>query len=174
MHKKKHPIITLIKVLIFIFVLLFYYADIFTFSIKGITPLIILPIIIAYSMFHSPIRSVLVATACGIFMDACVVGAFCFNAMILLLISAFVSVSSNNIFNKNIQSASMLSLIGCGFYFILLWICFHNNNVTLNDSLIYLLKYAFPTAVFSAIFIVPFYYLFKYFNKITITEQKGI
>lgn len=167
MHKKKHPFITLFKILIFSLTLIFHYANLFTLTINGISPLLILPIIIAFSLFHSPMRSALVATACGIFMDACVVGAFCFNAVILLVIATFVSVSSSNIFNKNIQSASMLSLICCGFYFILLWLCFHNNNVTLDDSLIYLLKYALPTAVFSAVFIVPFYYIFKSFNKIT-------
>jgi hypothetical protein len=168
MHKKKHPIITLIKILIFTLVLLFYYADILTLSIKGIAPLLILPITVAYSMFHSPIRSAIVATACGIFMDACVVGSFCFNAVILLVIATFVSVSSNNIFNKNIQSAFMLSLICCGFYFVFLWICFHTDNVSLNDSLIYLFKYAFPAAVYSALFIGPFYYVFKRFNQITL------
>ena len=173
MHKKKHPVVRLLKILIFTLVLLFYYADILTLSINGIAPLLILPIITAYSLFHSPIRSAVVATACGIFMDACVVGAFCFNAVVLLVIATFVSASSNNIFNKNIQSASMLSLICCGFYFVFLWLCFHTDNVTLNDSLIYLLKYALPTAIYSAVFILPFYYIFRHFNKIT-TEQKGI
>lgn len=167
MHKKKHPFIILLNILIFLFVLLFYYTGIFTFSIKGITPLLILPLLTAFSIFHSPIVSALIGLACGIFMDACAIGAYCFNAIILLLIAAFVAVTSNNLFNKNIQSAAVLSLITSVFYFVMRWLCFHISNVTLTDNLIYLLKYAFPSAIFSAIFILPLYYVYKYFHKIT-------
>ncbi len=167
MHKKKHPLILILNILIFALVLLCYYTGILNLSIKGVTPLLILPLITAFSFFHSPISCAVLGLVCGIFMDSCVVGAYCFNAILLLIIATFVSVASSNIFNKNIQSACVLSLISCSAYFIALWLCFHNNNVTLNDSLIYLLKYAFPSAVLSAVFIIPFYYLYRYFHKTT-------
>jgi cell shape-determining protein MreD len=167
MHKKKHPFIILLNILIFLLVLLFYYTGILPLSIKGITPLLILPLLTAFAIYHSPITSALIGLACGIFMDACAIGAYCFNAIVLLLIATFVAVTSNNLFNKNIQSAVVLSLITSAFYFVLQWICFHTDNVNLNDTFIYLLKYAFPSAFFSAVFILPFYYLYRYFHKIT-------
>jgi rod shape-determining protein MreD len=167
MHKKKHPFIILLNIFIFLLVLLFYYTGILPLSIKGITPLLILPLLTAFAIYHSPITSALIGLACGIFMDACAIGAYCFNAIVLLLIATFVAVTSNNLFNKNIQSAAVLSLITSAFYFIMRWICFHISNVTLSDNLMYLLKYAFPSAVYSAVFIIPLYYLYKYFHKIT-------
>lgn len=166
MNIKKHPWILTLNILIFFFSILIHYTDSISISIHGITPLFILPLLTSFSLFHGPLRSTLVGAVCGIFMDACMVGSYCFNAIVLLCISVFVSVASNVLFNKNIQSATVLSLIVSSVYFILQWIFFHTNNVSLTDSFIYLLKYAFPSAVFSAVFIFPFYYLYKHFNKL--------
>lgn len=168
MHKKRHPLILILNILIFFLTLLFYYTDFLSLSIKGISPLLILPLITAFSLFHSPLRSGFVGLICGIFMDSTTTGSLCFNAIALLLIGAFVSVASNNLFNKNIQSAAVLSLIVCALYFIAQWLCFHINNVSLSDALIYLLKYAFPCAVLSSIFIIPYYYIYKHFYKLTL------
>lgn len=165
MHNKKHPSIIILYILIFFLSLLFYYTGILPLSIKGITPLLVLPILTAFSFFHSPLACALTGLACGIFMDSCALGSYCFNAITLLLIGTLVSLASSNLFNKNIFSAMVLSLIVCAIYFLLLWGVFHTNSVTITDSLIYLLKHALPSAVYSAIFILPFYYLFRYFNK---------
>lgn len=167
MHRKKHPFIIILNLLLFALILLFYYTNNLVITIKGISPLLILPLLAAFSIFHPPIISAIVGLIAGIFMDSCVVGSYCFNAITLLVIAAFVSVSSSNLFNKNIQSASVLSLITCAFYYVALWLCFHNSNVSLTDSLIYLLKYAFPSAIFSSVFIIPFYFIYKHFHKIT-------
>ena len=165
MHNKRHIGILVLNILIFFLPLVFYYSGILTLSIKGATPLLILPILTAFSFFHTPLTCALTGLACGIFMDACALGSFCFNAILLLLLGVFVSLASSNLFNKNIRSAMVLSLITSAIYFILLWIIFHTKGVTLTDSLIYLLRYALPSAIYSALFILPFYYFFRYFNK---------
>ncbi len=167
MNKKKHPVVSTLKILIFFFAVLLYYSSSLNLTVKGITPLLILPIITAFSLFHSPLVCAFSGLLCGIFMDACAVGSYCFNAIVLMVIGVCVSVASNNLFNKNIQSATVLSLITGTLYFCLLWAFFHTDNVTMKDSFIYLLNYAFPSMLFSAVFILPFYYLYKYFNKIT-------
>lgn len=166
MNIKKHPVIFTLNILIFFLSILFFYTDSLSISIKGATVLLVIPILTAYSVFHSPLRSSLVGLICGIFMDACMAGSYCFNAAILLLIGAMVSVISNNLFNKNIQSATVLSLITSSLYFVLQWIFFHTTNVNLTDNFMYLFKYAFPSAIFTAIFIFPFYYLYKHFQKL--------
>lgn len=165
MHKKRHVGILLLNILIFFLPLLFYYSGILTLSIKGATPLLVLPILTAFSFFHTPLCCAGVGLACGIFMDACALGSYCFNAIILLLIGAFVSLTSSNLFNKNIRSAVVLSLTTSTIYFVMLWLVFHTDGVTLTDSLLYLLKYALPSAIYTALFIIPFYYLLRHFNK---------
>ncbi len=166
MSIKKHPIIFILKILIFFLSILFFYTDSLNISIKGISPLLILPILTAYSLFHSPLRCALVGLACGILMDSNMIGSFCFNAIALLCIGVFVSVSSNTLFNKNIQSATVLSLITSSLYYIFQWIFFHTANVSISDNFSYLLNHAFPSAIFTAVFIFPFYYLYKHFNKL--------
>ena len=168
MNIKKHPVIFTLNILIFFFSILFFYTDSLSISVRGVSPLLILPIMTAFSLFHSPVICAMAGLICGVFMDACMVGSFCFNAIALLCIGVLVSVTSNNLFNKNIQSATVLSLITSGSYFILLWIFFHTDNVSLPDNLGYLLKYAFPSAIFTAVFIFPFYYLYKHFHKLTV------
>lgn len=165
MNKTKHPFITILNVLIFFASLLFYYAGILPLSIKGITPLLILPILTAFSIFNTPLVSAITGLLCGVFMDCNALDSYCFNAIILLVLGTFVAVSSTTLFNKNIFSAMVLSLISAFFYFVLQWAVFETNNITVSDSLTYLLKYAFPTAVYSAVFIIPFYYLYRYFER---------
>ena len=167
MHKKRHPFILLFNLLIFFFAIIFYYTNIFNFTIKGITPLLVLPILTAFSMFRSPLAGAITGTLCGILMDSNMIDAFCFNAILLLLIGTFVSLCSNNLFNRNIKSAFVLSLISCTLYYVCLWLFFHTGNVSLNDNFIYLLNYALPSALYSSVFIIPFYYIYKHFNKIT-------
>ncbi len=165
MHKKRHFGILLLNILIFILPLFFYYTDVLSLTIKNATPLLILPILTSFSLFHSPVVSAFTGMACGIFMDACTLGSYCFNAILLLIIGAFVSVASGNLFNKNIRSAVVLSLITSVFYFVLLWLVFHTGHVNITDNFIYLLKYAMPSALYSAVFILPFYYLFRFLSR---------
>ncbi len=165
MHKTKHPFITIINILIFFTSMLFYYTGILPLTIKGITPLLILPILTAFSIFNTPLVSAITGLLCGVFMDCNTLNSYCFNAIVLLVLGAFVAVASTSLFNKNIFSAMVLSLIAAVFYFVLQWAVFETDNMTINDSLTYLLKYAFPTAVYSAVFIIPFYYLYRYFER---------
>lgn len=166
MKKTTQRVILTINILLFFIVVLFHYADILTFSIKGVTPLLILPLLTAFSLFHSPIASGLTGLAAGVFIDANAIGSYCFNAIVLLVIGVFVSVSSDFLFNKNIPSSAVISLITSAFYFILQWLFFHTDNVTIRDSMIYLFRYALPSIILTAIFIFPFYFLYKHFNKI--------
>lgn len=168
MNSKKHPFIFIFNILIFSFIILLYYTDSAGIKISTASALLILPVLTAFSLFHSPLASGLTGVIVGIFMDACAPSSYCFNATVLMLIAVFVAVASNTLFNKNIPSAAVLSLITSVFYFVYQWIVFHAAVESLNNSLIYLLNYALPSAVFSAIFIFPFYFLYKKFHKISL------
>lgn len=167
MNNKKHPFIFTFNVLIFFILILLHYTDKIAINISGASPVLILPLLTAFSMFHSPVASALAGMFAGIFMDACTIGSYCFNAIILLCLGAAVSLASNNLFNKNIGSATVLSLITCGIYHISQWLIFQTFGKVFTESVMYLLKYAAPSAVLGAIFIFPFYFLYKYLNKLT-------
>ena len=167
MNNKKHPFIFTFNVLLFFVLIILQYTDKTIISISGVSPVLLLPLLTAFSIFHSPLASALVGLLAGIFMDSCAIGSYCFNAIVLFLLGAAVSLAASNLFNKNIGSAAVLSLLCCGVYHISQWAVFQTFGKQFSDCLLYLLKFALPSALFSALFIFPFYFLYKYFNKIT-------
>lgn len=167
MNNKKHPYIFILNVLIFSILILLHYTDKTAISISGISPVLVLPLLTAFSMFHSPVVSAVTGLIAGVFMDSCTIGSYCFNAIALLCLGTAVSLASSNLFNKNIGAATVLSVITCGIYHISQWLVFMTIGKSFTESITYLLKYAAPAALFSAIFIFPFYFLYKYFHKLT-------
>ena len=167
MNKKKHPFIFTFNVILFFVLILLHYTDKVAINFGGISPLLILPLLTAFSIFHSPLCCAITGMLSGLFMDSCTIGSYCFNAIILLCLGVAISIASNNLFNKNIFSAIVLALITGFTYHICQWLIFQSIGKPIVDSFTYLLKYAMPSALLGAAFIFPFYYLYKYFNKIT-------
>ena len=167
MNKKKHPFIFTFNVLIFFILILLHYTDKIGININGVSPILVLPLLTAFSIFHSPLTSAITGMLAGVVMDTCAIGSQCFNAIILLCLGAGISVTSNILFNKNVLSATVLSLITAFIYHISQWLVFQSFGKSVANSITYLLKYAMPSALIAAAFIFPFYYLYKYFNKIS-------
>lgn len=163
--KKRHPWIALINVLLFFTVFIIHYTDIIDISIKNANPLIILPLITAFSMFSQPGAAAAAGLASGVLMDSSASGAICFNAIVIMLSAVCVSVCSNNLFNRNIRSAVMLSVLISLIYFLLRWVIFYAFKNGAHDNLTYILSYAFPSILYTNLFIFPFYFLYRYFDK---------
>lgn len=161
--KKRHPGLAIISFLLFFFAFIIHYNDTIDISIKNAVPIIILPLLTAFAMFSSPAVSATVGLIIGICMDGAASGALCFNAAVLMLAAVLVSVSANNLFNRNIRSALLLSVIVSLFYFVLRWVFFYAFTLSARDNLTYLLSYAFPSVIYTNIFIFPFYFLYKRF-----------
>ena len=97
----------------------------------------------------------------GVCMDSAASGTLCFNAIVLMLSAALVSASSSRLFNRNLRSAVLLSFLLTLFYFVLRWLIFYAFTVSAQDNLTYLLHYAFPSVIYTNVFIFPFYFLYK-------------
>lgn len=166
MSKKKHPFIFLLTVLLFLSVIIFSGNGIINISIKNATPLLALPLLCGFAVFHSFEASAIAGLLTGIMLDSVSLGTYCFNAIIFLVLGCFVNLASNSLFNKNLKAAVALSVICCFAYFTAYWICFAALGKGIKNSLTYLLSYGIPSAVYSAVFIIPFYYIFRYFNKL--------
>lgn len=163
--KKRNLYVSAANIFIFFFVIVFQISGAVDISIKTATPQILLPLLTAYAVFY-PLPSCAVAgIVAGACLDGIVNGAYCFNTIVLFLISAAVCLAANNLFNKNIQSAVALSLITAAIYYLLQWQFFYAWGVPVGDSLGYLLSYALPSALYTAVFIFPFYFIFKFFEK---------
>lgn len=163
---KSSVAIRVLTTLTFVFVCLFFSIGAIDLSIKNATPFTVLSLLTAYALFVSPTRSAVVGLAVGIFLDSTSGSTHCFNSIALMLITLFVCLIANNIFNKNLKASLIISLLAAVSYFVLYWGFFYIIGCSLRESLTYLINYGLPSAVYTAIFILPFYYLFKFFQKL--------
>lgn len=164
--KKHHPFVVLINILVFIFVLFFDSNPFIDISIKNAAPLLALPLITGFSIFSSPKRSAVAGFFIGAVTDSIAMKSYCFNALLFLSLGVGISLAANNLFNKNVRAATALSLITAVIYYTSYWLCFMAFGVGMKNSLIYLLGYALPSAIYSAVFIFPFFYLYRHFDRL--------
>ena len=162
--KKNTFLKAIITIALFFAVILFHTSEIIDISIKNATPMLLLSLLTAFSFYSSMYASVIAGLISGALIDSVAQSGYCFNTIIMLVIAVAVNVIANTLFNKNIFAAFALSLLVCALYYIALWLCFHLINRTMEDSLIYLFSYALPSAVYSSVFILPFYYFYKFLN----------
>lgn len=166
MPRKNRPLIITADILLFFFAILFQITGIPDITIKTATPLLLVPMITAFSVYSSLPAAAVTGFVTGACLDGMASGTYCFNTIVLMLTGVAVYLTANNLFNKNVQSATALSLITAGIYFSLKWLVFYAFGVSVQDSMEYLLSFALPSALYTSLFIFPFYYLFRYFNKL--------
>ena len=135
-------------------------------SIKNATPVILVPLITAYSVNSSVGLCSIVGFLTGACMDSLTKGAYCFNTITFICLATGVCLATNNLFNKNLKGVAALSAITAVIYHLSYFVVFHLLKYPIADSLGFLVRYVFPSALYSAVFIFPFYYLYKYLNKL--------
>ena len=166
MQKKHHPFLALANILIFAAVIVFQTSELCDISIRTASPMLLLPLLCSYAFFSDIKRCAAAGMISGAFIDSVSQGAYCFNTILLMLLAVGVCLAANNLFNKNIFAASVLSLMISLIYYIFLWLFFYLSGNDMESSVEYLLKYAIPSAVYSAVFVFPFYFIYNRFKKI--------
>lgn len=141
-----------------------HYNNLFTLKIGNASPVIIIPFLIIVSFYSGMWRGVAFAFAYGIYMDAVAADTLCFNTLVLGLTICVCGVLITYFFNRNISSVLLLSICASVFYFLLKWL-FLFVFAGVEHNLDYLFYYAFPSAIYTALFIIPFYYVAKLLNK---------
>lgn len=163
--KKRHPWIVLASILIFFITFMIHYTDAIDISIKNASPMLMLPLLTAFSMFSQPVPAAAAGLITGILTDSAAAGTLCFNSVAMMLFAAFTAAMSNNLFNRNIRSALLLSVLTSLVYFLLRWLFFYAFITNIEDNITYLLSYAFPSIIYTNIFIFPYYFIFRYFYR---------
>ncbi len=162
----KKALIFAFNVMLFFIISLLNNSAVISFKIFEISFVLIIPLLVAFSLNYSPVTCAVAGALSGIIIDSAAANVYCFNAIVLLIIGAFVSVASNILFNKNIPSVIVISLLCSVFYFILHWAFFHTVTEGIGDSLSFLLNHSLPSAIISTLFVFPFYFLYKYIKKL--------
>ena len=165
MHNINRRKILTIHIVVFSLVILFHISNIASLRIGTATPLLILPLLTAFSIFNSPAKSVVMGFIAGAALDSISLS-FGFNTVCLMILSLAVCLAANNLFNKNIGAAFTLTLLASAVYKILWWFFNYFFVLDIKESFALLLQYVLPSALYSAVFILPLFYIYKWLNKI--------
>ena len=166
LRKKFRPFIAILIFLIF-FTVIVLDSTVFSYlTIKTAALFLPLPLLIAYSFFGNIKKVSIVGFLVGACADSVANGSYCFNTVMLMLIATAVCLLANTLFNKNIHAILVMSLLFTVFYFSTNWLVFGFFGNTPQLSMKLLLGYSLPSAIYTAVFILPFYFVFKYFNRL--------
>ncbi len=154
-----------INSLLFILLIFVQYNNVFSLKIFHANPILPLALLVAVCMFCSELTAAISGLIIGIFMDTTASTPQGFNAIIFLIIGLCAVLIIKHLFNNNILSAIALCLICTAFYFVLRWLLCYAFSMSLTENLTYLMRTVFPSCVYTAAFIVPFYYLEKHLYK---------
>jgi rod shape-determining protein MreD len=152
------------EIIISAFVFLFHYTGLIDITIKGASPIILLPITVAVAMFYGELTGLLFGLCCGFAMDAVAASTSVFNTLAFMFIGFIAGLLAKRIFNRNLPAAITRTLIIEIGYFGTKWLM----NAIIPDvqgKVHYLLWNLTPCAVYTLIFIIPLYCLEKRLHK---------
>lgn len=155
----------LINALLFVTLIFIQYNSTFSFKISHANPMLPLALLVAVCMFCSELTAALSGLIVGIFVDTTANTPQGFNSITFLIIGLCAVLIIKYLFNNNILSVVTLCVICTIFYFMLRWLFCYAFSMSLTENLTYLMRTAFPSCLYTAVFVIPFYYLEKYLHK---------
>lgn len=168
-NRKNIFVLRFINILFFIVLFLIQYSTSFSLKIFNVSPLLPLTLLVAIGMFSSEFTGAFTGLIVGIFVDTVALTPPGFNAVVFCVLGLLAVLVIKHLFNNNIFSALALCALCSLFYFVLRWLCCYAFSISFTENLTYLINTAFPSCVYTAIFIIPFYYLektlYKHFYK---------
>ena len=163
--RKNTFLLFLLNAVLFLVLILFHYSGA-SVSILSANPISALALLVAFIMFSNEISGVLTGVAVGIILDSVASTPIGFNTLTLALISLFATLVSHYLFNRNLKSALALCLMCSVLYFAARWLAGFAFTGDVAGSLDYLFRYAAGSAVYTTVFVIPFFYIErKLFSK---------
>lgn len=128
------------------------------------TPVLLIPMIVAVACFLREWTGFWFGLVCGIALDVFVEGSRCFHTVSFLLIGTLAGLLYHYIFNRNIKSAIIGGVIFSFMFCILRWLylCVFKGD---SSALIMLARYEVPSALYTSLFIIPFFYYTRWLSK---------
>ena len=158
--RKKTLFIFIINAVIAGFLILLHYSGT-SIKILNANPLSPLALLVALIMFSGEVTGMITGLAVGIILDGFAMTPAGFNTVVFATISFVAVLLSHYIFNRNLKSALMLCLICSMFYFFLRWLFVFAFSTDIADGLDYLIKNALGSSIYTAVLVVPFFFLEK-------------
>ena len=165
MRKTKNTFFIIItNALMFTVLLLFHYSGA-TIAISTANPMAALALLAAIIMYAGEAAGVLTGVLLGIVLDSVTSTPIGFNTVTLTVLSFLAMLISHFLFNRNLKAALTLCLLFSFAYFFARWLVLFAFAGDTAGSYMYLIRYALPSAVYTTVFIIPFYYAEKFIFK---------
>lgn len=171
--RKKHFLFSIVNIVLFFICILIYSSPVISLKIGKVNPMLPLALLVAFSMFSSELSAALAGLTIGIFIDSVSSTPAGFNSILLFIIALAISLTARYLFNNNVLANIALCLLSTALYYLARWTFCFAVSLSFTESLIYLMRYALPSVIYTAVFTVPFYYFEKFLrNKLYITRFK--
>lgn len=155
----------LVNFILIIFLFVIRYSGLITLAIGHAVPITLIPLVVAVSLFFGEWYGAAAGLFAGALMDSSMSGSSCFNTLTVMLLGLLCGVLSSYYMNKNIRSAACLSL-GSAFLYLFARQTFFYSFKGITVGAEYYSTYFIPTVIYTAVFIIPFYFLEKKLKNI--------
>ena len=164
--KSKKISIAFLKFLLFTVCILLFGSSVIDLSIKTAYPFIVLALLVASAVFSKLSHCAFAGFICGAFVDSITSGTYCFNTITLMLLAVAACLFSDNVFNKNLKATITLCFICTFVYYLCYWLLFIRPAISTTANPQYILQYAIPSSLYTTVFVIPFYFIYKYWHRI--------
>ena len=166
MTKNKHWGIRILCFVMFFFSLTLFGGSGFSLTLWGISPILVLSLLTVFSSHSSVTATVIVSLVCGLVTDSVSTEGYCFNTIAFLILGLSANLLAEYIFNRNLKATVTLCFILTLIYYLAYWVIFSAFVLSSSESMRYLLQWCLPSALYTALLTIPFYFIFEKFRKI--------
>ncbi len=140
-------------------------------KVGNAVPVLLVPAVIMIACFLREWTGFWTGLVCGIALDTTVNGSAIFHTLVLMLIGVTAGLVFRFYMNRNVKSAIIIGSIGSLIFFLLKW--FFLDFISGDPSAARLLiDYHFPSAIYTAIFSVPFFYFVRFLSRRYLIQQE--
>lgn len=134
------------------------------------TPVLLLPVVMVAACFLREWAGFWFGFLSGVALDTVVNGSPVFHTITLILFGVGFGLLFRLLFNRNIKSMLLIGMIGSLLFFLLRW--FFLSVIAGEPSAgALLLRYEIPSAVYTGLLIVPFFYYIRWLCKKYLVQQ---
>ena len=140
------------------------------FKIGNAYPVLLVPAVVVISCFLREWCGFITGLVCGIALDTVTNGTQYFNTLTLMILGAAVGLTFSFFLNRNIKAVIIVSVLVSIIFFLLKWIFL--DLFTGDPSAVdLLLRYHLPSAFYTSLFAIPFFYFIRWLCKKNLVEQ---
>ncbi len=139
-------------------------------KISTATPVLLLPLVIVIACFLKEWVGFWFGFASGVMLDIFMADSRIFNTIAFIVIGLGAGLLFHYLFNRNIKAVVLGGLAVCFVYFFFKWLFL---SVFMGDPSAFkiLFKYEIPSAIYSSVFLIPFFFLVRNLCKKYIIQK---